>query len=85
MFRVFWTPDAEQSLEAILATSTEPRLIVAAARQMDQLLVNAGSEFGESRYESMRIGFVFPLGIQFEVLEDVGTVIVHDAWQINHK
>jgi hypothetical protein len=85
MFRVFWTPDAEQSLEKTLTSSAEPRLIVTAARQLDQLLVNTGSEFGESRYESMRIGFVFPLGIQFEVLEDVDTVMVHDVWRIDHK
>ena len=33
----------------------------------------------------MRVGFVFPLGVQFEVMDDVRTVIVHDVWRIDRK
>jgi hypothetical protein len=33
----------------------------------------------------MRIGFVEPPGIQFEVMDDVRTVIVHDVWRIDRK
>ena len=33
-------------------------------------------DFGESRYDQVRIGFERPLAVQFEVLEDVRTVIV---------
>jgi hypothetical protein len=39
--------------------------------------------FGESRFEGVRIGFVFPLGVHFEVLDDVQTVIVYDVGRID--
>ena len=84
-YRVFWAPDAEQLLERFLKSSSEPALIAAAARRLDQQPAAAPLGFGESRYEAMRIGFLFPLGIQFEVMEDVRTVIVHDIWRIDRE
>ena len=41
--------------------------------------------FGESRYDAVRVGFVLPLGVQFEVFDDVRTVIVYDVWRIDVK
>jgi hypothetical protein len=43
------------------------------------------SEFGESRFDTVRAAFLRPLGVQFDVLEDVQTVIVYDAWRIDAK
>jgi hypothetical protein len=48
-------------------------------------LIAVPNEFGESRYELIRIGFAFPFGVQFEVMDDVRTVIVHDVWRIDQK
>jgi hypothetical protein len=31
------------------------------------------------------VGFVHPLGVQFEVMDDVQTVIVHDVWRIDRS
>jgi hypothetical protein len=85
MYRVLWAPSAEEMLEQLLQASSDPQLLATAARELDRRLINDPNGFGESRYELIRIGFVFPLGIQFEVMDDVRTVIVHDAWRIDQK
>jgi hypothetical protein len=82
---VFWTPDAEEALARLLAATGDSAAVAGAARVLDRHLASLGSKFGESRDESMRIGFVSPLGIKFEVLEDVRTVIVHNVWRIDRK
>ena len=56
-----------------------------AAKEIDRHLLTNPHDFGESRYGVMRIGLVWPLGVQFEVMDDVRTVIVHDIWRIDRK
>ena len=82
-FRVFWSPHAEQRLEEILQDASAQAQLAAAARQIDQYLIADPTGFGESRYDTVRIGFVRPLGVQYEALEDVRTVIVYDVWRID--
>ncbi len=60
-------------------------MLIAAARQIDEELVADPHAFGESRYDSVRIGFALPLGVHFEVIDDVRTVIVYDVWRIDNK
>jgi len=84
-YRVFWSPHAEQRLEQILQNAPDSAVVAAAARQIDQHLVAAPKTFGESRYDTVRVGFARPLGVQFEVLDDVHTVIVYDVWRIDRK
>jgi hypothetical protein len=84
-FRVLWTPDAEIKLEQLIKASPEPGRIAAAVRQIDRFLVDTPVDFGESRYETIRVGFVIPLGVQFEVMDDVQTVIVHHVWRVAKK
>jgi hypothetical protein len=72
-------------LEALLQASAEPAKLVAASREIDRHLAADAVAFGESRYDQVRIGFVRPLGVQFEVLDDVGTVIVFDVWRIDKR
>jgi hypothetical protein len=84
-YRVFWSPHAEQRLEQILQNASDTGAIAAAARQIDRHLVVHPLTFGESRFDTVRVGFVLPLGVQFEVLDDVRTVIVYDVWQITRK
>jgi hypothetical protein len=81
-YRVFWEPHAESQLERILSERTNQTRIVAAARAIDRHLINAPLEFGESRYDTVRIGFERPLGVLYEVLDDVRTVIVYEVWLI---
>lgn len=84
-YRVFWAPHAEQRLEEILRDATMQGQCAAAARDIDKLLGSQPLHFGESRFDAVRVGFVRPLGVQFEVLADVNTVIVYDVWRIDVK
>jgi hypothetical protein len=84
-YRVLWTPYAEEKLEELLQGASEPAILATAARQIDGQLLSAPASFGESRYDTIRIGFVYPLGVQFEVMDDVRTVIVHDVWRIDRR
>jgi plasmid stabilization system protein ParE len=81
-YRVFWSPYAEQRLQEILQDAVKQAEMAASARRIDQFLASYPIDFGESRYDTVRIGFVRPLGVQYEVLEDVRTVIVYDVWRI---
>jgi hypothetical protein len=81
--RVFWSPHAEQRLAEILLEPTSQKQCADAARNIDLYLSSDPIGFGESRYDTVRIGFVRPLGIQYELLEDVRTVIVYDVWRID--
>jgi hypothetical protein len=84
-FRVFWSPSAEIGLERLVESSPDPQLLAAAARQLDQELMTAPESVGESRYDSIRVAFSFPIGVQFEVMADVRTVIVHSVWRIDQR
>ncbi len=83
--RVFWSPPAEQRLEEIAFAAADPQAVAAAAREIDRRLVQNPVAFGESRDDTIRIAFVEMLGVQFEVLDDVRTVIVYDVWRINRR
>jgi hypothetical protein len=81
-YRVLWSPEAEEKLERILRDSEPTAFIVAGTvREIDAFLFESPLDFGESRFELMRIGIVYPIGVQFEVMEDVRTVVVHDVWR----
>ncbi|HEY4232744.1 MAG TPA: hypothetical protein VGM76_04945 [Lacipirellulaceae bacterium] len=84
-YRVIWSPFAEDWLELFLSNAAERANIAAAAKDIDQQLIADPTALGESRYDEVRIGFVRPLGVQFEVLEDVRMVVVHDVWRIDWK
>jgi len=84
-YRVLWSPHAEKRLELVLQDSTERELLAAAAREIDQCLMADPKAFGESRFDTVRVGFVPPLGVQFEVMDDVETVIVYDVWRFVRK
>jgi hypothetical protein len=84
-FRVLWAPDADVKLERFLTNATDVPAAAAAVRIVNQHLAENPHEFGESRYHAIRVGFVNPFGVQFEVMDDVQTVVVHDLWRIDRK
>ena len=84
-YRVFWSPHAEQRLEAILQHASDSAAVTAAARQIDRHLVSEPKSFGESRYDTVRVGFMLPIGVQYDVMDDVRTVIVYDVWRVTRK
>jgi mRNA-degrading endonuclease RelE of RelBE toxin-antitoxin system len=81
-YRVLWEPYAESQLERILGETTDQARIVAATRAIDGQLLTAPLEFGESRWDTVRIGFERPLGVLYDILDDVRTVIVYEVWFI---
>jgi len=85
IFRVLWAPFAEERLEYFLQSEYDRQQLAAAARQIDENLIKDPKEFGESRYDSVRVGFVRPLGVEFDVMEDVRTVVVYTVWRIDQK
>jgi hypothetical protein len=84
-YRVFWTPEAEASLANLLHESEAPRELAAVAKEIDRHLTEDPVHFGESRLQSVRMAFIRPLGVQFDVLDDVQTVIVDAVWRIDRK
>lgn len=84
-YRVFWSPHAEERLEELLRDASHQTECATAARAIDKRLANQPLDFGESRYDAVRIAFVYPLGIQYELHQDVDTVIVYDVWRIDMK
>lgn len=80
-YRVFWSPDAERLLKKIHATARDSSDVSRAAGEIDKQLRADPFDVGESREENVRIGFQEPVGIEFEVLDDVQTVIVFNVWR----
>ena len=81
-WRVFWSPHAEERLEKLLQAAPDAALLIAAAKVIDRYLVTDPKSFGESRYDTVCVGFVLPLGNQYECQDVVHTVIVYDVWRI---
>jgi hypothetical protein len=81
-YRVLWEPHAESQFERILIQRADKTRIIAAARAIDGYLITAPLDFGESRYDTVRIAFEPPLGVLYEILDDVRTVIVYEVWLI---
>jgi hypothetical protein len=81
-YRVFWSPRAEQRLEEIAIAAADPKAVAAAARAIDKRLVHDPRNFGESREANTRIAFHEMLAVEFEMLDDVQTLIVFNAWRI---
>jgi len=69
----------------MLRGARDREILAAGTRAIDRQLATDPNSFGESRYETVRVAFVRPLGVQYEVLDDVRTVIVYDVWRINRR
>lgn len=82
-YRVLWSPFAEMRLENLLQSELERQPLAAAAQEIDQKLIKDPKDFGESRYDTVRVGFVRPLGVEFDVMDDVRTVVVYNVWRID--
>jgi len=79
-YRLFWTPESEEKFDAQMLgiKSAERKVILELVRKINTALVENPYDFGESRFENYRLGFMRPLEILFEVQEDVRTVILFD-------
>lgn len=77
---VFWFPSADKRLQEIFAASEDKQALARTIKEIDRWLTKHPKEFGESRYENIRIAFHSPLGVLYEILDGPPTVIVLDIW-----
>jgi hypothetical protein len=80
-YRVFWAPTADEQLDAILRVATDRPRIAAAARAVNTSLASNPLTLGESRVGDVRLAFVHPLAVEFEVFDGIKTVIVYETWR----
>jgi hypothetical protein len=78
---VFWVPEADEKLQAIITAANAATDLIRVVREIDYWLARDPLDFGESRFDTVRLGVVRPLAVLFDVLEDPPTVIVLDIWQ----
>ncbi|MFQ5734727.1 MAG: hypothetical protein ACE5KM_22565 [Planctomycetaceae bacterium] len=80
-FRVIWKPEPQQRLTEIWMASGDRTAVTEAVNRIDAILATDPDSAGESRDESMRVLFLRPLVVLFEVIEEdrrVDVVGVHD-------
>jgi hypothetical protein len=80
MFQVRWKRAALDFVTELGLDSADRSGITAAVDEVDRLLTSDPENAGESRSETVRILFVAPLGVFFEVDEPKKTVHVLRAW-----
>lgn len=78
---VFWVPEADEKLQALIAGATDENALIRVVREIDFWLARAPMNFGESRFDDVRLGVVRPIAVLFDVLDDPPTVIVLDIWE----
>ena len=76
---VFWSPEADDSLQQLI--KEDGTTLVRSVREIDFWLARGPLDFGESRFETVRLGVVTPRAVLFDVLDDPPTVIVLDIWR----
>lgn len=78
---VFWAPAADEKLQEIIRAADDRSRLARIVREIDFWLARGPSDFGESRFETVRLGVVERVAVLFEVLDDPPTVIVLDIWR----
>lgn len=78
---VFWAPEADEKLQSLILGDGESSDLIRIVREIDVWLARHPLDFGESRYDTVRLGVVAPLAVLFDVLDDPPTVIVLDIWR----
>ena len=81
-YTVVWTPSAERHLTEIWVDAQDRGTVTSAANSIDKLLAQDPESLGESRNENVRIVFVPPLGVEFEVFCDDRIAYVLAVWML---
>lgn len=81
-FTVTWMRAALDELAGIWNTAEDRRAVSAASYEIDRLLGSSPKLQGESRSGNVRIMFVPPLGVDYEVLEQDRLVRVLTVWRV---
>ena len=80
-YTVLWSPDAENDLAAIWLAAKDRADITDASDQIDALLRQDAHLQGEARHGRLRILFIPPLAIDFEVIQDDRIARVLTVWR----
>lgn len=85
-YRILWIPDAEESFQQILDGERRSKYLLGdSVRTINTKLVTDPYEFGESRQDGVYIGFDGPLAVNYQIMDDVRTVVVFHIWRIEHR
>lgn len=79
---VFYFPNADRTVQELIAQADDPQVVIRAFDRIDRLLARQPCDIGESRFENVRVAFEEPIGLLYEILNDPPTVIVLDVWRI---
>lgn len=82
-YTVLWTPAAEQHLAAVWLDARDRSAITSAAGSIDDMLSEDAHCRGESRESTVRVTFVPPLGVEFDVLDQDRIVYVLAVWSFD--
>jgi mRNA-degrading endonuclease RelE of RelBE toxin-antitoxin system len=79
-FTVTWKPSAERELTRIWMDSRQRSALTASVSRLEAALLRAPLESGESRTDSVRVVFDYPLAITFKVSVEDLRVTVLNVW-----
>jgi hypothetical protein len=81
-YTVVWTLAALDELSVMWTLAADRAAVAAASNDVDRLLGHSPEVQGESRGENVRVMFVRPICVDFEVLEQDRTVRVLTVWRV---
>jgi plasmid stabilization system protein ParE len=81
-YTVVWKPAAEKELAQLWTDADDRSAVTAAANEIDRLLKSNPRDQGESRSGSVRVVFLDPLGVFFDVQDEDRLVSVLRVWQV---
>jgi|LakMenEpi03Aug12_release.lakeMendotaPanAssembly.Ray.scaffolds.fasta_scaffold38021_2 hypothetical protein len=64
-----WVPEADEQLQAIITATNASSDLIGIAREIDFWLARDPLDFGDSRFDTVRLGVVRPLAVLFDVLD----------------
>lgn len=82
-YRVIWHAAAFRRLRRAWIAAKEPDAALKAFDELEEILGTDAHLKGESRDEARRILLVPPIGIIFRVKQELGEVLVLDAWMFS--
>jgi plasmid stabilization system protein ParE len=79
-YTVTWKPDAESALADLWLHASDREGINRAAYAIDRILSERPTHAGTVSFDTVRQFLHWPLGVEFEVIEDDKRVIVLSVW-----
>ena len=81
-YTVTWKPAAQDELTELWLEAADRSDVTSAAHRIEQLLGRDPLAHGESRTGSIRVMFVSPVGVFFDVQEQDRIVAVLSVWRV---